>query len=989
MTLRTLLAFAFVPELRILDPPTYYYFSMDKGCAPTELALRRILQNHKMAFQPPRGTTTAERRQQKAVYKSKIEKQIRILVGYYERQWPRLKPDTPGTGLASLLDVKGSSSQISNLFLECSKNVEFTAWLHQVQAILTGVQSSLKQPEQLPSEWQLSERLPVPYVVTTCKLPTIDVLMAAEPPPEPMPFSSLPAVERPSTQTTKNINLHSVVMRLCSGRGKVGQTSIRRLYGNDLIASLDKYQEHRESQTPDNLPQSLELTLLYRVMTYHYVDEISKQICARLSPQCQISQSLELVGLWPRLTLRSLLKLLSKTSVRTLNSSWQDCLISLGEAVTMLQRARRLVLAGERHDVSTFSDEMENIGRQGWKSSDLPDWLLIELENDFLIRPTQARVALEMIRPSSSANSLIHLYMGEGKSSVIIPLVAVALADGKRMVRIIVLKSLIKQMSQTITQRLGGLVGRKIYFLPFSRSTVVEEGTLRQIETLQKECMRGKGVLLAQPEHVLSFKLLGIERLISGHHRLAAQLLACQKWLEENSRDILDESDEILDVRFQLIYTLGTPRMMDGQPDRWKLMQEIFDLADKHTLILQNTNHDRLELERRSPSSFPIVRLLSTGIGDLLTSALARDVIDSQLPGLNLDHYDLRVKEAVLRFIQEHRVREEDCLTIKRSFASDQTIMQKLLWIRGLIAHKILLFVLRSKRWSVNYGLHPARCLSAVPYRGKGVPASNAEFGHPDVAIALSCLSYYYTGLKDSQIRKCFELLQKSDDPTAEYAIWTNRCTSMPDSLRHWSAVNLEDDHQCYMEILPALRFSKKLADYFLNSIVFPQEGKDFDEKLSTSGWNIPSRSGVGNLSTGFSGTNDNRFLLPLTISQQDIPELQHTSGMVLDYVTRQDNLQYYHAQDEKGSQMSAEHLLKYIMSVEPNVIVLIDVGAQVLDKCNEDVVKDWMQLVPDVDAGVYFDAEDNIFGFTAGSSIRKICNVLFPEPHRPLCGLS
>ena len=241
--------------------------------------------------------------------------------------------------------------------------------------------------------------------------------------------------------------------------------------------------------------------------------------------------------------------------------------------MTVLQRARRLVLARERLDILSYYDEIENVGRQGWKSSELPVWLLIEIENDFLIRPTQVRVALEMIQPSSSSNSLIQLNMGEGKSSVIIPLVAAALADGSRMVRILVLKSLSKQMTHIITRRLGGLVDRKIYYMPFSRGTAVDENTVCHIERMQKECKECGGALLAQPEHVLSFKLMGVEKLVSGQYKLASRLLAYRKWLERNCRDILDESDEILDVRFQLIYTLGTPRAMDGQPDRWHLIR--------------------------------------------------------------------------------------------------------------------------------------------------------------------------------------------------------------------------------------------------------------------------------------------------------------------------------------------------------------------------------------------------------------------------------
>jgi len=40
---------------------------------------------------------------------------------------------------------------------------------------------------------------------------------------------------------------------------------------------------------------------------------------------------------------------------------------------------------------------------------------------------------------------------------------------------------------------------------------------------------------------------------------VAQWLLDKQRWLEEYSRDILDESDEILNVKHELIYTIGEP----------------------------------------------------------------------------------------------------------------------------------------------------------------------------------------------------------------------------------------------------------------------------------------------------------------------------------------------------------------------------------------------------------------------------------------------
>ena len=552
------------------------------------------------------------------------------------------------------------------------------------------------------------------------------------------------------------------------------------------------------------------------------------------------------------------------------------------------------------------------------------------------------------------------------------PLVAVAIADGKRLSRIIVLKSLANQMSETISQRLGGMVDRRIYFMPFSRKVQIDERSVSQIQQLNESCLKSGGILLAQPEHILSFKLMGIERLTSGDFALASKLMKSQQWLESNARDVLDESDELLDVKFQLIYTLGTQRMMDGQPDRWIIIQSIFDLVQKHASNLEAENPGHVDIVYRSSSSFPMITLLSREINQELMARVASDVVDSHLPGLNFQLCSPTVKKAVLNFIQDQQFSVEDCKELTQLFGEQKPFIQRLLLVRGFVAYNILSFVLRSKRWSVNYGLDLNRCLSAVPYRAKGVPAPSAEFGHPDVAVALTCLSYYYNGLSESQIRKSFELLQKSDDPSIEYLLWTKHCNQLPDHLHSYYAVNLEDDHQCNNELFPAVRHSKKLADFFMSHVVFPKEGKEFDEKLSTSGWDLLANRGL-HLTTGFSGTNDNRFLLPLSISQKDLLELQHTSGKVLDYVLRKENLLYHCARDDRGRQLSAEGLISFFHELDSTIRVFIDVGAQVLDTTNHDFVKAWMEAASDVDAGIFFDKHDNVMVLTRDLKLEKL----------------
>ena len=136
---------------------------------------------------------------------------------------------------------------------------------------------------------------------------------------------------------------------------------------------------------------------------------------------------------------------------------------------------------------------------------------------------------------------------------MIIPLVAAAIANGSRLSRVIVLKSLSNQMADTLFQRLGGLVDRQVIFMPFSRKVETKGNFSLRIQGLLDDCVSRHGILLSQPEHILSFKLMGIERLTSGDFGAASRLIKIQKWLDDKARDILDESDEILDVKFQLI----------------------------------------------------------------------------------------------------------------------------------------------------------------------------------------------------------------------------------------------------------------------------------------------------------------------------------------------------------------------------------------------------------------------------------------------------
>ena len=339
--------------------------------------------------------------------------------------------------------------------------------------------------------------------------------------------------------------------------------------------------------------------------------------------------------------------------------------------------------------------------------------------------------------------------------------------------------------------------------------------------------------------------------------------LSLQKWLHSHVRDILDESDEILHTRFQLVYSIGPPQHMDGYPDRWTITQQVLRLVKEHMYSLSRYVADSIEYECDPPGSFPHVRVVrASDVGRRLISLITEDVMAGRLPNFNFQHISPALHNAIRSFISDEDVFQiPDTVKRVEDYAkrSDQChLWSGLLLLRGLLTSNILLFALSERRWRVDYGLvsqlrqrrsshlhrpiGPTPTMLAVPYRAKGVPAPNTQFGHPDLTIILTCLSYYYTGLSKQQLRVSFEILLDQDDPSEEYALWIRECESVPDHLQKLSEINLRSSEQWDKVIFPLFAWNQAAIDFYLSRVVFPKEAKEFPWKLFGSSWDLAEK---------------------------------------------------------------------------------------------------------------------------------------------------
>lgn len=78
--------------------------------------------------------------------------------------------------------------------------------------------------------------------------------------------------------------------------------------------------------------------------------------------------------------------------------------------------------------------EQELETRRIWKPEDYPEWLVFEAEGQLQIRPKQYSLAMGIITQLGKG-AISQLNMGEGKTRVILPMLALLWAKGDRLVR--------------------------------------------------------------------------------------------------------------------------------------------------------------------------------------------------------------------------------------------------------------------------------------------------------------------------------------------------------------------------------------------------------------------------------------------------------------------------------------------------------------------------------------------------------------------------
>ncbi|EFQ90317.1 hypothetical protein PTT_13180 [Pyrenophora teres f. teres 0-1] len=1039
--LRVVASFSMLPEIRAISPPkhpAYHHFRADGAPPPSYLI--SLMGKARVPFSETGFKKRSQLVKAESSHEPNVDASCEALARSIGDQWP-VSPIDP-LRLPAIdpvfLDVERALVDVAPEWDRLTRNYELSLYLDHVQNILFRVAA---QNPKAGSSAAITLTKPTSFPVYPTRSKTGDDKSLSDllggcivsPPAAISTSYTGPLIMRSGNVVSPSANLYNCLSAPSFGKPPLGpdvgipqskelgmlrdivtdfkdpSSFVQSRYSKEMTESIDALQKHltnKRGTAHNSYPRiSSEEIDSAKNAARSIADHIRFTLQAS---DCQ-ARWLQMVDLWPKMTTVELLRELRVTSSVLFSVGTKQALVAFGLAISRLQRLLRIHDAQKRCKEQQQQDEWSNEGHGNWNALEYPDWLLLEIDGDILLREEQVNVALATVSPQSGGNSVLQLLMGKGKTSCILPMVAALLANGKDLARVVVPRALLLQSAQAMQAKLGGLVDRELIHLPFSRKTPLTESLVNLYGKIHTRLRDHRGVVIALPEHILSFKLSGLQQLCDEHLKAASMMIELQRWLDKHTRDILDECDVSLAIRTQLIYPSGTQMTVDGHPMRWQVTQAVLQLVKDFSSTVQSEYPRSIEIVKRGSNGFPLIYFLRKDAEDYLIELLVKIICKGQVPSIiPCAEYPTSVKQDLEAYISQPIVRSRVVSRIASYLQEKQVLMRVINLLRGFFVHRILIATLK-KRWNVQYGLHPKRAPIAVPYLAKGVPSPAAEWGHPDVAITLTCLSFYYEGLSLRQFKEAFEHLVKTDEPSVQYEKWFPKEYAIPKELEDYASINAEDERQL-SELCHVVRSSASLVDFYLNSFVFPKYAKTFKLKLQASGWNLfPSiTENTGPRVTGFSGTNDSRHQLPLLVQQQDLPQLAHTNAEVPYYLLAPRNQSYVRMVSPNGVRWSEMDLIMNLAKTfwapqsngypkffnhassfwgyqqECPIRILIDAGAQVLEHSNRDFARAWLEADSMAAAAVYFDDDHRVWAlYRTGKCIPLVASPFVDDLER------
>eukprot|EP00930_Biecheleria_cincta_P027556 TRINITY_DN19334_c0_g1_i1.p1 TRINITY_DN19334_c0_g1~~TRINITY_DN19334_c0_g1_i1.p1 ORF type:complete len:4939 (-),score=993.22 TRINITY_DN19334_c0_g1_i1:298-13221(-) len=215
-----------------------------------------------------------------------------------------------------------------------------------------------------------------------------------------------------------------------------------------------------------------------------------------------------------------------------------------------------------------------------------PRFLLFEFISGFLLRPRQVEMVNEFLEIIRCGSSAVHqMIMGQGKTTVVTPLLSFVLADTERLVVIVVPHALLEFSRSVLQNTFSSIVQKQVSTFKCDRAIDIDFNMSLSIDAIRKQA----DVIVTTPGDVKSLLLRFLEQLeISSDRRSkkntpqlrreTLEMGRCLEMLRQQSVCMIDEVDLVLHpLKSELNFPTGPKSLIHHAPERWRLPLHILD----------------------------------------------------------------------------------------------------------------------------------------------------------------------------------------------------------------------------------------------------------------------------------------------------------------------------------------------------------------------------------------------------------------------------
>jgi len=191
--------------------------------------------------------------------------------------------------------------------------------------------------------------------------------------------------------------------------------------------------------------------------------------------------------------------------------------------------------------------------------------LIFEFLGNMRIKPKQMKIVENILEGKindEERDFIIQLIMGGGKSAIILPLLALILANGENLPIICIPREQIGVQKDNLNAIASGKFARHVHTLDIDRTTVLDDRKIREIHLLIEQCIRKKECLTVTPEtlEALELKWHDLRRTCATSKSSYEDLKLLSNVFSIFKKSgilLMEEADKIMDIRSELIFTLG------------------------------------------------------------------------------------------------------------------------------------------------------------------------------------------------------------------------------------------------------------------------------------------------------------------------------------------------------------------------------------------------------------------------------------------------